>query len=204
MLGPDRALFVGRFDNHKGGDIVVRAIHRLLEARPSIELVFVGPDSGVRQADGSTIHIEEFIAAVGGPALARAVSYRGQLTRAEIAGLRVQAALTVVASRYENQAYTLLEAMLQGCPVCLHRQHRLERMRRARATGLLARSDDPVDLAVQIARLLDDRALARSLGAAARVAVQDRHAPSAVTENARRLSARYRAEARRCLWRGRR
>ncbi|MEP7102109.1 MAG: glycosyltransferase family 4 protein, partial [Burkholderiales bacterium] len=111
----DTVLFVGRFDKVKGGDLVLRAFQRLLARKPHLKLVFVGPDSGLVRPDGSKIQFEAFMKSLGDAALTRAVSYRGRLAPSEVASLRARSMVTVVASRHENQAYTVLEAMLQGC-----------------------------------------------------------------------------------------
>ena len=176
----DTILFVGRFDKVKGGDLILLAFQRLLALKPHLKLVFVGPDSGVVQPDGSKIQFDAFIRSRGDAALTRAVSYRGRLAPSEVAPLRAQAMVTVVASRHENQAYTVLEAMLQGCPVvCTDNSGSSESVAHE-VTGLLTRTDDPADMARQIKRLVDDPALAQSLGTAARAYVLKVHAPEAV------------------------
>ena len=173
-------LFVGRFDKVKGGDLVLLAFQRLLARKPHLKLVFVGPDSGLVQPDGSKIQFDAFMRSRGDAALSRAVSYRGRLAPGEVALLRAQAMVTVVASRHENQAYTVLEAMLQGCPVvCTDNSGSSESVEH-QVTGLLAQTDDPDDMARQIEHLVDDPALAQSLGAAARAYVLKMHAPEAV------------------------
>ena len=113
---PDTILFVGRFDAVKGGDLVIDAFSRLLARRPTLRLMFAGPDVGLVR-EGRRVHAGEFIAATGGAALAGRISLLGVRSPSEIGVLRAQAALTVVASRRESQGYTALEAMLQGCPV---------------------------------------------------------------------------------------
>ncbi len=43
---PDLLLFVGRFDRHKGGDLVIDAFCALAANRPRLKLVFTGPIAG--------------------------------------------------------------------------------------------------------------------------------------------------------------
>ena len=176
----DTVLFVGRFDKVKGGDIVLRAFQNLLARKPYLKLVFVGPDNGLVRPDGAKIHFDAFMKSRDDAALAGAVSYRGRLAPSEVTALRAQAMVTVIASRHENQAYTVLEAMLQGCPVvCTDNSGSSESVAHE-VTGLLAQTEDPADMARQIERLIDEPALARSLGAAARRYVLETHAPQAV------------------------
>jgi len=177
---PDTLLFVGRFDAIKGGDLVISAFQRLLVARPALRLIFVGPDHGLRSADGTTIHLREFIASFADARLAERISVRGVLSPAEIGALRVPAAVTVVASRRESQGYAALEAMLQGCPLVCTDTSGLGEIVEHGVTGLKARPDDADDLAAQIERLLQDPALGTVLGQAARAYVIAHHSPETV------------------------
>jgi glycosyltransferase involved in cell wall biosynthesis len=173
-------LFVGRFDVVKGGDLMIAAFRRLLSERPRLRLVFVGPDRGLVRADGSTIHLREFVASFEDPLLLQQVSALGMLAPAQICALRCQAMVTVVASRRESQGYTALEAMLQGCPVVCTDSSGLSEIVEHGVTGLKARPDDIDDLARQIGRMLDDREMAARLGARARAYVANHHSPQTV------------------------
>ena len=173
-------LFVGRFDRIKGGDLMLLAFQIMLVKRPQLKLVFVGPDDGLLQPDGTLIHFKQFLDSLNDAALSRAVSYMGRLTPAEVASLRPTAFVTAVTSRQENQAYTVLEAMLQGCPVvCTDNRGSSESVQHG-VTGMLARSGDPADIAAQIDKLLQQPDLAASLGLAAREYVLKTHSPAAV------------------------
>ena len=81
-------LFVGRFDRVKGGDLMLLAFQRLLAKRPQLKLLFVGPDNGLLQPDGTLIHFKSFLDALSDAALSDAISYLGRLTPAEVAALR--------------------------------------------------------------------------------------------------------------------
>ena len=182
LAGCDRhtVLFVGRFDKVKGGDLAVLAFQQLLRSRPQARLVFVGPDYGMIQPDGSLVAFRAFVAHLADPALDAAIDYRGRLPPGEIATLRTRALCTLVVSRVENQAYTVLEAMLQGCPLVCTDNSGTSEMIEHDATGLLAASESPADIAAQIERLLDAPELAARLGAAARRHAIQVHAPEAV------------------------
>ena len=100
---------------------------------------------------------------------------------------------TLVVSRVENQAYTVLEAMLQGCPLVCTDNSGTSEMIEHETTGLLAASDSPADIAAQIQRLLDAPELAEQIGAAARRHAMEMHAPDVVA--ARNVSVYERAIA---------
>jgi glycosyltransferase involved in cell wall biosynthesis len=175
----DTLLFVGRFDKRKGGDTVLRAFTRLLDARPALKLVFVGPDAGVTRTDGSVQHFDALIAELL-PGRTAPVSFRGLLAPEAIVGLRTEAFLTVVASRWENQSYTALEAMLQGCPLVSTDVGGQREIVIDGATGLLAAADDPVDLASKIDAMLSDPARAAAIAERARLLTSERHDPARV------------------------
>ena len=176
----DTLLFVGRFDARKGGDLVIEAFARLLETRPTLRLVFVGPDRGLLRPDGTRTSIQAFLAATLPGALRDRVDVRGALPQQEVYALRANAALTILASRWENQGYTALEAMLQGCPVVSSDAGGCPEIIEHGRTGLLARTGDAIDLAAQLARMLDDPAAAAAMGAQARRHVVENHAAEKV------------------------
>ena len=183
-------LFVGRFDKRKGADVLLRAFELLLRRRPTLKLVFVGPDSGLLQPDGIRVGFEEFCEAVLPEALRGQVQFRGRMPNEAIASLRTQAMVTVIASRWENQGYTALEAMYQGCPVvCSDSGGSPESVIHGH-TGLLARSEDPVDFAAKIAAMLDDPAAAARMGAAARQHVIENHSAAKVASDSLALYQR--------------
>jgi glycosyltransferase involved in cell wall biosynthesis len=169
-------LFVGRFDKRKGGDTVLRAFCRLLERRPDARLVFVGPDYGLADGGAPLVHFDAWCARHLTPAQRARIEYTGAIARAETFARRTQAAVTVVASRWDNQPNTALEAMLQACPVVAVRSGGVEELIEHGRTGRLARADDVDDLAAQVAAVLDDLPAAAPLGLAAREAVRRRHA----------------------------
>jgi glycosyltransferase involved in cell wall biosynthesis len=176
----DTVLFVGRFDKRKGGDLILQAFASLAQARPALRLVFVGPDVGLTQPDGSRMHFAQFLEATVPAALRGRVDYRGRLPQGEIAALRTQAMMTVAASRWENQSFATLEAMLQGCPVVCSDAGGCPEIVAHGKTGLLARSGDAADFAVQIAALLDDPEAAAAMGSAALAYASECHAASTV------------------------
>lgn len=175
-------LFVGRFDMIKGADVLLRAVARLLVDRPELKLVFVGPDHGLVQYDGSIVHLADFVASLSSPALQRALSYKGRLGAEEIVALRTKAIATIISSRRDNQPFTALEGMVQGCPMVCTDTAGLGEMIEHGATGLKAIPGDAEDLAVQIGCLLDDPELAARLGHNGREYVLKTHAPDVVVE----------------------
>jgi glycosyltransferase involved in cell wall biosynthesis len=105
-------LFVGRFDEIKGGDLVIRAFGELAKRNPNLRLTFVGPDNQI-----GGMQIFDYAKSVLSEDINRRLTYLGPLTKTEIARLRPKHFMTVSASRFEVFPYAILEAMSFGCPI---------------------------------------------------------------------------------------
>jgi glycosyltransferase involved in cell wall biosynthesis len=173
-------LFVGRFDKRKGGDIVLQAYARLLVDNPDLKLIFVGPDAGVPDASGQLVHFEQMKNALLPAVAAAQVRFLGRLTPQEIYQVRPQALVTIVASRWENQSYTALEAMLQGCPIVSSDTGGQGEIIADGRSGLLCTPGSVESLATQVQVLLDDPARAAEMGRLARSYALEEHAPERV------------------------
>ncbi|MFN4192475.1 MAG: glycosyltransferase family 4 protein [Tabrizicola sp.] len=178
-------LFVGRFDRIKGADLVLDAFARIAAADPAARLTFVGPDEGLPQPDGSTLHLPQALGSL--PATVRdRISVLGRKTRAEVAALRRHHPITLIASRYETFGVALIEAMVAGSAVVATRVGGLAEILRDGETGFLVAPEDPQALAEACLRLMHDPALAQRLGQAARADVAARFSPQTI---ARELAA---------------
>jgi glycosyltransferase involved in cell wall biosynthesis len=175
----DTVLFVGRFDLRKGADRVLHAFKSVLERRPSSQLVFIGPDGEITVGDGLVQKFEEFVRGVFTPTQLSQISYEGPMQPQAISRWRSRAMVSVVASRWESQGYTALEAMLQGCPVICADTSGLREVVQHGVNGLLF-SGDSQDLASKILDLLTSPELAAQLGKRARQDVLNRHDPAKV------------------------
>jgi|HubBroStandDraft_5_1064220.scaffolds.fasta_scaffold01622_5 glycosyltransferase involved in cell wall biosynthesis len=182
-------LFVGRFDWRKGADVVLQAFRSALRQRPQLRLIFVGPDTGLPSANG-TVHFEQYREQIFPPELRDRVEYRGRMPNLEVAQLRTRALVTVIGSRWENQGYTVLEAMFQGCPIVCTDAGGCPENVVHEVTGRLARSEDPESFSTEILAMVNDPAGAERLGQAARRYVLEHHAPSAVATASVRLYRR--------------
>lgn len=161
-------LFVGRFDLHKGADVMLRAMRSVLRSYPDARLVFVGPDRGLPFPDRGILKFMSYRDALFPPEARTKIDFRGRLPHAELPALRAAAIVTVVASRWESQCYTLLEAMAQGCPVVSTDAGACAEIVSHGRTGLLARSEDPESFAAQICAVFSDPGAAAGMGCAAR------------------------------------
>jgi glycosyltransferase involved in cell wall biosynthesis len=179
----DRILFVGRFDRHKGGDVMIDAFTLLAKERPRLTLDFVGPDRGLLDPSGTLVPLDAYLAAhVGDGDIRRRIIIHGQQQPDAIDAFRRRALVTVAPSRYETFGYTAVEALSLGCPTVAANAGGLAEIVRDRETGLLCEAGDARLLADQIARLLDAPDWAAGLGEAARSDVARRYAPRSIAE----------------------
>src|SRR5580700_10154880 len=134
----NRIVFVGRFDLHKGGDLMIDAFVLLARTRPELALDFIGPDRGIPDQTGRTIQLEQYLAAhVPNADVRRRIVVHGQQTHAVIDTLRRRGLVTVVPSRYETFGYTAVEALTLGCPVVAANSGGLAETVRDHETGSL-------------------------------------------------------------------
>jgi glycosyltransferase involved in cell wall biosynthesis len=160
---------------YRGFPQFMEAIARLQPARPLLHALVLGEDRtfyGRPPEDGSgwrAIMLERL------PHLDRArVHFAGTLPREDYARVLAAAHVHVYLTVPFVPSWSLAEAMASGAPIVGSATAPVAEFLRDGETGLLAELRDPDAVAAAIARLLDDRALARRLGAAARdVAARD-------------------------------
>jgi glycosyltransferase involved in cell wall biosynthesis len=167
-------LFVGRFDRHKGGDIMIDAFREVARALPQVRLTFVGPDEGFRDGAGGIQDLPSYMAARLPPSIRERVQVTGPLRSDQIQALRRRSHVTVVPSRYETFCLALVESLAHGCPTIASNIGAIPDILLDQRTGLLFENGDPSDLARKIIALFEDPTRAAELGreAAADVSVR--------------------------------
>ena len=180
----NEVLFIGRFDRHKGGDLIIEAFGRVLREVPRARLNFVGPDSGCTDVEGHRWNLEGFVRnrlpgalESGQVAAARAAALLA------LASLRRKAMVTVVCSRYENAPRVLIEAMSLGCPIVAARVGGIPEIMQDQVDGLLHRPEDPDDLAARIIALLNNPDQAIELGRQAGATCERRFDPDVIASH---------------------
>jgi glycosyltransferase involved in cell wall biosynthesis len=149
-------LFVGRFDEHKGGDLVLNAFRLVALDNANITLTFVGPDRGVIY-NGKNILFSEYIQLfLPESTINNRIQFLGHCSQEKIRILRKQALLTVVASRYESFSISLVEALTTGCPVVATAVGGIKEIIIDGYNGLLAQPESAEDLAEKMVSLIDN------------------------------------------------
>lgn len=161
---PFTILCVGRLTPAKGQRVLVDAARRLADAGRDFRLVIVG--AGPDAAD-----LEAAVRAYG---LERRVQFTGALNQDQVADWYARADAFALPSFAEGIPVVLMEAMASGVPCVTTRITGIPELIRDGRDGLLVTPSDSEELAEQLARLMDDPALRRRLGAGGRARVRSR------------------------------
>ncbi|MCB1431799.1 MAG: glycosyltransferase family 4 protein [Alphaproteobacteria bacterium] len=165
---PGTILFIGRFDARKGGDTVIEAFNKIALQDADARLLFVGPDIGLTRPRGVTQQLPEYVNKHLSEQARERFQYLGPLPPHKISELRRTAAVTVVASRYENFPTVVLEAMSVGSPLVATPVGGTPEILSNEENALLVPPDDPSRLAAAVVRMLHEPGLSCRLGRRAR------------------------------------
>jgi glycosyltransferase involved in cell wall biosynthesis len=163
--GPRRVVLVGRLSPRKGTDVAVEAVALLRAAGRDVDLELCGS-----VFPGYEWFEEQLRTRSADPVLAGHVRLAGYTSPTWPALARAEVVL--VPSRAEPFGNAAVEAQLAARPVIASAVQGLPEIVTSGETGLLVPPDDPQALADAIARVLDDRALARSLAEAGRASAE--------------------------------
>ena len=155
----------------KGHIQLLRAAQRLKERYPDIRVVLAGNDfmRGRLFEQARKEGLEGLYTWLG-----FVNDVRGYLARADV--------FVLPSLVREGMPTTILEAMQAGLPVVASRVGGTEELVEDGVTGFLVPPSDPVALADRIRRVLEDPALARSMGDNARSHVQKNHSMQSMAE----------------------
>lgn len=173
-------LFVGRFDYHKGGDLMIQAFNLIAQFDKTVELIFIGPDRGLI-VDGNLVKFEQYLhQVIKDSAICKRVKFLGHTDQATIQHYRQHSTITVFPSRYENFPVSLLEALSTGSPTIASAVGGIKEIIRHQQTGILVSSEAPEEIASQVISLLNEPETMMTLS---RNAIQDtkkRYSPDIV------------------------
>ncbi|MEB3180364.1 MAG: glycosyltransferase family 1 protein [Nostocaceae cyanobacterium] len=178
-------LYVGRFDQRKGIETLVRAVGQSkLRSDRHLELV-IGGGSRPGHSDGDERErIEGIVAELG---LSEMTSFPGRLGDTTLAAYYAAADVCVVPSHYEPFGLVAIEAMASGTPVVASDVGGLQFTVVHEDTGLLAPPQDEAAFAQAIDRILINPQWRDQLGQAARKRVETQFSWDGVAEQLAQL-----------------
>ncbi|HVH23410.1 MAG TPA: glycosyltransferase [Pseudonocardia sp.] len=150
-------LFVGRLDQEKRVDELIRAMAALPADLPSA-LEIVG--DGARRGDWTAL--------AAGLGMGERVRFRGFISEVELLQAYAAAAVFCMPGVAELQSIATLEAMAAGTPVVAADAMALPHLVRPGRNGWLYRPGDVTELSARLGALLRDPGLRRRMGAASR------------------------------------
>jgi phosphatidylinositol alpha-mannosyltransferase len=152
-----RLLFVGRLHRRKGFPVAVEAFGLLAESRPDIRLIVAG--DGEERATAERLK----------PSVRDRMTMLGTVPHDQLPRYYAACDLLVAPSvGGESFGYVLLEAMAGGLPVVASRIPGYDEVVRDGREGFLVPPGNPRAVADAAAKVLDDRALAQTMGHAGR------------------------------------
>jgi D-inositol-3-phosphate glycosyltransferase len=164
LAGLRLALYVGRFQRHKGPDVAVRAIAEAIARDPGttehLMLALVGGPSG----DDHGAEIARLMELAGALGVAERVVLFPPQPQPHLADFYAAADVLLVPSRSESFGLVALEAQACGTPVVAASVGGLPFVVEEGRTGLLVEGHDPADHADAMLRILRDEAFQDALG----------------------------------------
>lgn len=153
-----RVACVGRMDFSKGQDVLLRAIARVKNTVPEVEVQFVGggPSQAAYQKLATELGIAERCQFIGG------------VPHEEVFKRMAASAVTVVPSRSEAFGWVNTESMAVGTPVIASAVGGIVEIIRDGVDGFLVPPDDADALADRLEQLLTDPELREKMGTSAR------------------------------------
>lgn len=153
----DRIVYVGRLEAYKKVDVMLRAIARIADERPAVEIFIIGRGPA---RDG----LESLARELG---LAERTHFTGFVTDEERDRLLATSRVCVCPSEKEGWGLTVIEANAVGTPVVATDADGLRDSVRDGETGFLVADEDVDGFAARIGQLLRDDRLAADMSKAA-------------------------------------
>ncbi len=168
---------VGRLDDAKGADLLIRAAALIRAREPRLRVVLIGAGPAEQKLKQLAHELE----------LSTVVSFAGH--RSDARALMPAFDLLVLPSRYEAQSYSLLEAMACGKAVVAANVGGIPGVVVDGVTGLLFPPEDVAALAEAIVELLGAPEKSETMGRAGRRRVESQFSQSAMLEKTMALYA---------------
>lgn len=149
-----KILFVGRLEEDKGVEILIKAIPHIIKKIKNIRVIIVGPDFGKKQELerlSKELHVEQY------------VLFTGRLSREDLLSAYKNADVFCLPSRYELFGIVLIEAMAAQIPIVAAHTTAIPDVVTHQKTGLLFPVNNAKKCADYIIQLVTDKHLKETL-----------------------------------------
>lgn len=157
-IAPDKLICAGRLTFGKGQDVLIQALHLVINKFPDVKLQLIGNGASMKELSDLAEHL----------ALSSSVDFVGSIPHEQVFSRMAEACAVVVPSRFEACPYVVIEAMSVGIPVIASAVGGIPELIRDGVDGFLVPPENPEILAERIMALLDDRELQKTMGKNAR------------------------------------
>ncbi|HEX5416523.1 MAG TPA: glycosyltransferase family 4 protein [Chloroflexota bacterium] len=179
--------YIGHFNHVKGVDVLIRALPRIRERFPGVQLALawsgLGEEGPVKRAIAAT-GLADQVQVLG------RVSVAEMFSRCDLAVLPYR--LTIGQAAFPG---LVLEAMAVGTPLVTTDLPLLRELVAEEELALLARPEDPSDLADKVCQLLANQTEARAMVERQRAAIRTRLDPTVLVERYEELYAKVVSDA---------
>jgi len=148
-------LYLGRLDEKKGIDHLIRAAPLLIDEFPDLKIVIAGPDCGVMGKLKKIAHESR---------VEKNIIFTGPLSEKDKYNAIASSEALILPSSFEAQGLVLLEAQALGIPVVATKQGGIPYFIKDGENGILIEYGKPRQIASALRKILKDKGLARKLG----------------------------------------
>jgi glycosyltransferase involved in cell wall biosynthesis len=149
-----RILFVGRLEERKGFDVLIKAIPIIMDKSPNVVVHICGEGDLMKDAKTKLNHFS------------KRVFFHGYQSRTRLDNFYSQCDIFVAPSRYESFGLIYLEAMHFGKAIVACNSGGTPEVVKDHETGILVKPEDHLELANSILKLVENSDLRKKLGSA--------------------------------------
>lgn len=176
-----RILFVGRLEERKGIDVLLKCVPGVCGRHPDVRFVIVGDDR-IKNENGN-LYKDEFLRTHAGSGFLDRVEFKGKVSEDDLYRHYSECDIFVAPSRYESFGLIFLEAMQFGKPVVGCRAGGMVEIIEDGVNGRLAEPGDAGSLETAIESLVVDEPLRKKTGAMSRRIFEERYTVEKMAEN---------------------
>ena len=166
-------LFIGGSAEHKGLDILIKALLFIVKKHPNAEVVVLGE---MNKRKEMLVQMAEKIG------VSSKIKWIGLVFQKEIFSFYREAYLVVLPSRLDLFPLTVLEAMAYGIPIVAANVGGIPEIINNKVNGIIINSEDSYGFAKSIIELLDNRKKAEEIGRNGRTTVEQKFTWEKVVE----------------------